>query len=42
MNVIQAVPPLASFTVEIGDAARLARVLGVVAEVPGVRSARRR
>ena len=31
-----------TFTVEIADAARLARVLGVVAEVPGVRSARRR
>jgi len=31
-----------TFTVEVSDAARLARVLGVVAEVPGVRSARRR
>jgi GTP pyrophosphokinase len=31
-----------TFTVEIGDSARLARVLGVVAGVPGVRSARRR
>lgn len=31
-----------TFTVEVADAARLARVLGVVAEVQGVRSARRR
>jgi GTP pyrophosphokinase len=31
-----------TFTVEIADSARLARVLGVVAEVAGVRSARRR
>jgi GTP pyrophosphokinase len=31
-----------TFTVEIGDSARLARVLGVVAGVSGVRSARRR
>ena len=31
-----------TFTVEIADSARLARVLGVVAEVTGVRSARRR
>ncbi|MBK8071048.1 MAG: bifunctional (p)ppGpp synthetase/guanosine-3',5'-bis(diphosphate) 3'-pyrophosphohydrolase [Ramlibacter sp.] len=31
-----------TFTIEIADAARLQRVLGVVAEVPGVRSARRR
>jgi GTP pyrophosphokinase len=31
-----------TFTVEIGDSARLARVLGVVADVAGVRSARRR
>jgi GTP pyrophosphokinase len=31
-----------TFTVEIGDAARLAQVLAVVAAVPGVRSARRR
>ena len=31
-----------TFTVEVADAARLGRVLGVVAEVPGVRSARRR
>jgi GTP pyrophosphokinase len=31
-----------TFTVEVGDAGRLHHVLGVVAEVPGVRSARRR
>jgi len=31
-----------TFTVEIADSARLARVLGLVAGVPGVRSARRR
>ena len=31
-----------TFTVEVGDAARLQRVLVAVAEVPGVRSARRR
>ncbi len=31
-----------TFTVEIADSARMARVLGVVAEVVGVRSARRR
>jgi GTP pyrophosphokinase len=31
-----------TFTVEVSDAARLARVMAVVAEVPGVRSARRR
>ncbi|HZY18178.1 MAG TPA: bifunctional (p)ppGpp synthetase/guanosine-3',5'-bis(diphosphate) 3'-pyrophosphohydrolase [Ramlibacter sp.] len=31
-----------TFTVEIGDSARLGRVLGMVAEVPGVRTARRR
>jgi GTP pyrophosphokinase len=31
-----------TFTVEIGDSGRLARVLGVVAGVSGVRSARRR
>ncbi|OUM01130.1 GTP pyrophosphokinase [Variovorax sp. JS1663] len=31
-----------TFTIEIGDAARLAQVLAVVAVVPGVRSARRR
>jgi GTP pyrophosphokinase len=31
-----------TFTVEISDSGRLARVLGVVAEVSGVRSARRR
>jgi GTP pyrophosphokinase len=31
-----------TFTVEIGDSARLAKVLGTVAEVQGVRSARRR
>ena len=31
-----------TFTVEIADSARLARVLGVVGEVQGVRSARRR
>ncbi|GAA4345500.1 bifunctional (p)ppGpp synthetase/guanosine-3',5'-bis(diphosphate) 3'-pyrophosphohydrolase [Variovorax defluvii] len=31
-----------TFTVETGNAARLAQVLGVVAAVPGVRSARRR
>ena len=31
-----------TFTVEVGDSARLAQVLGVVATVPGVRSARRR
>jgi GTP pyrophosphokinase len=30
------------FTVEIADSARLAKVLSVVADVPGVRSARRR
>jgi GTP pyrophosphokinase len=30
------------FTVEIGDSARLAKVLSLVAEVPGVRTARRR
>ena len=31
-----------TFTVEIADAARLTQVLGVVAAVSGVRSARRR
>ncbi|MGI9132584.1 MAG: ACT domain-containing protein, partial [Rhodoferax sp.] len=31
-----------TFTVEVADAGRLARVLGVVAELPGVRTARRR
>ncbi|WP_179106799.1 bifunctional (p)ppGpp synthetase/guanosine-3',5'-bis(diphosphate) 3'-pyrophosphohydrolase [Variovorax sp. KK3] len=31
-----------TFTIEIGDAARLAQVLAVAAAVPGVRSARRR
>jgi GTP pyrophosphokinase len=31
-----------TFTIEIADSARLARVLAVVADVPGVRSARRR
>ena len=31
-----------TFTVEVSDSGRLARVLGVVAELPGVRSARRR
>jgi GTP pyrophosphokinase len=31
-----------TFTVEVADSARLSRVLGVVAEVSGVRSARRR
>ena len=31
-----------TFTVEVGDSARLAQVLGMVAAVPGVRSARRR
>jgi GTP pyrophosphokinase len=31
-----------TFTVEVADSARLAQVLAVVAEVPGVRSARRR
>jgi len=31
-----------TFTVEIGDSARLGKVLGLVAEVQGVRSARRR
>jgi len=31
-----------TFTVEVGDSARLAQVLGTVAAVPGVRSARRR
>ena len=31
-----------TFTVEVADSARLARVLGVVREVPGVRAARRR
>ena len=31
-----------TFTVEIGDSARLAKVLGLVGEVQGVRSARRR
>ena len=31
-----------TFTVEVSDSGRLARVLGTVAELPGVRSARRR
>ena len=31
-----------TFTVEVGDSARLSQVLGVVSAVPGVRSARRR
>jgi GTP pyrophosphokinase len=31
-----------TFTVEVADSGRLARVLGTVAELPGVRSARRR
>ena len=31
-----------TFTVEVSDSSRLARVLGTVAELPGVRSARRR
>ena len=31
-----------TFTVEVSDSGRLARVLGVVSELPGVRSARRR
>ena len=31
-----------TFTVEVSDAARLARVLGIVADLPGVRTARRR
>ena len=31
-----------TFTVEVGDSARLGRVLGLVREVAGVRSARRR
>lgn len=31
-----------TFTVEVSDAARLARVLGIVADLPGVRLARRR
>jgi GTP pyrophosphokinase len=31
-----------TFTVEVSDAARLARVLGIVADLPGVRAARRR
>jgi GTP pyrophosphokinase len=31
-----------TFTVEVLDSGRLARVLGTVAELPGVRSARRR
>jgi GTP pyrophosphokinase len=31
-----------TFTVEVADSGRLARVLGVVREVTGVRSARRR
>nr|WP_315238151.1 bifunctional (p)ppGpp synthetase/guanosine-3',5'-bis(diphosphate) 3'-pyrophosphohydrolase [uncultured Albidiferax sp.] len=31
-----------TFTVEVADAARLTKVLGIVSEVPGVRSARRR
>ncbi|MFN3295692.1 RelA/SpoT family protein [Caldimonas sp.] len=31
-----------TFTVEVADSARLAQVLGVVAQVPGVRQARRR
>ena len=31
-----------TFTVEVADSGRLARVLGAVADVPGVRSARRR
>jgi GTP pyrophosphokinase len=31
-----------TFTVEVGDAGRLHHVLGVVTEVTGVRSARRR
>jgi GTP pyrophosphokinase len=31
-----------TFTVEVADSGRLARVLGVVREVAGVRSARRR
>ncbi|HSW17669.1 MAG TPA: ACT domain-containing protein, partial [Ramlibacter sp.] len=31
-----------TFTIEIGDSQRLNKVLGVVAEVQGVRSARRR
>ncbi|HEY5581635.1 MAG TPA: ACT domain-containing protein, partial [Rhodoferax sp.] len=33
---------LMTFTVEVADAGRLHKVLGVVAELPGVRSARRR
>ena len=31
-----------TFTVEVADASRLHKVLGLVAELPGVRSARRR
>jgi GTP pyrophosphokinase len=31
-----------TFTVEIADSARLGRVLGIVSELSGVRSARRR
>jgi GTP pyrophosphokinase len=31
-----------TFTVEVQDSAKLAKVLGVVREVPNVRSARRR
>ena len=31
-----------TFTVEIADSQRLAKVLGVVSEVPGVRWAKRR
>ena len=31
-----------TFTVEVSDAARLARVLGIVADLPGMRTARRR
>jgi GTP pyrophosphokinase len=48
MNVIgvqtQSVKGIAlmTFTVEVSDAGRLHKVLGVVAELPGVRSARRR
>jgi GTP pyrophosphokinase len=31
-----------TFTVEVADSGRLAKVLGIVAELAGVRSARRR
>jgi GTP pyrophosphokinase len=31
-----------TFTVEVSDAGRLNKVLGIVGSVPGVRSARRR